>query len=445
MSVEPLASIELPYHQWCDAGLLFAPFAEEPWAILLDSAASQHPDSRYDILLRQPLHTLATMSEDTDSDPFAQLTLYLQQMPDYQGQHELPFSGGAAGYFAYDAGRRVETIPALAHADINLPDIALGFYQYALIIDHQQQRTYALAPQSELNQQAEFWRPHQLHQSAPFHLLSAWKSNMSKAEYQSKIKQIHEHLIAGDCYQINLAQRFQAHYEGSEWQAYQRLREANTAPFSAFIRLPEGAVLSLSPERFLQSSATGEVETKPIKGTRPRQQNPEQDEAEKNALRHSAKDQAENLMIVDLLRNDLSRVCLPGSVKVPALFAVESFAAVHHLVSTVRGQLPHPSDIATLIRAAFPGGSITGAPKVSAMKIIEQLEPHRRSVYCGSIGYISKNGRSDTNIAIRTLVASDNQLYCWAGGGIVADSEALAEYQETLDKVNKILPVLADD
>ncbi|HSG53480.1 MAG TPA: aminodeoxychorismate synthase component I, partial [Rheinheimera sp.] len=275
-----------------------------------------------------------------------------------------------------------------------------------------------------------------------FALNGNWQANMDKAGYTERFNQVQQYLLSGDCYQINLTQRFSAPYQGDEWRAYRMLRDKNAAPFSAFIRLPQGAVLSISPERFLQLHS-GLVETKPIKGTRPRGLCPMTDAVEAETLRNSAKDRAENVMIVDLLRNDLGKVCSPGSVEVPALFAIESFPAVHHLVSTVTGKLSSEYSASDLLRGAFPGGSITGAPKVRAMEIIEQLEPQRRSVYCGAIGYINSNGDMDTNIAIRTLICSEGQIHCQAGGGIVADSEVNSEYQETLDKVNKILPVLA--
>lgn len=463
-----LSSRQLPYSEWSDSLALFAPFSHEPWAILLDSANSKHVNSRYDILLRQPQQVISGKIEDfSANDPFKTLQQLLAQCPQYQGPqtHNLPFKGGAAGYFSYDAGRLIERIqpahraqatdfahtpthvkdqPPAAVAELDLPDIALGFYTHALIIDHRARCSYVLGPDNALDDASveAFWRPQSRQGRVDFSLTSGWQSNMSEAEYLTKIQHIHDHLNAGDCYQINLAQRFNAAYQGDEWPAYKALREANQAPFSAFIRLPEGAVLSVSPERFLSTDANGKVQTKPIKGTRSRHADPEADQQAREALQHSAKDQAENLMIVDLLRNDLSRVCLPGTVKVPKLFAIESFAAVHHLVSTVEGQLPRPEDSVALLRAAFPGGSITGAPKVSAMQIIESLEPHRRNVYCGSIGYLNQDGSSDTNIAIRTLVAAQQQLYCWAGGGIVQDSIAAAEYQETYDKVQQILPVL---
>ena len=265
---------------------------------------------------------------------------------------------------------------------------------------------------------------------------------MDKNQYVDKIAQVNAYLRSGDCYQVNLAQRFDAPYSGDEYQAYLRLRGANKAPFSAFIRIPEAVIISISPERFLSVDSQGKVQTKPIKGTRPRSPDNAIDQQNIQALRGSSKDQAENLMIVDLLRNDLSKSCQPHSVSVPALFEIESFAAVHHLVSTVTGQLAEQQTALSLLRGAFPGGSITGAPKIRAMEIIEELEPQRRNIYCGSIGYLGIDGDMDTSICIRTLLLENSHLYCWAGGGIVLDSTALDEYQESLDKVCKILPVL---
>ncbi|WP_031815505.1 aminodeoxychorismate synthase component I, partial [Vibrio parahaemolyticus] len=274
-----------------------------------------------------------------------------------------------------------------------------------------------------------------------FALSGDWQSNMTKESYATRFDKVQEYLLSGDCYQINLAQRFNAPYQGSEWQAYLKLESANQAPFSAFIRMPESSILSISPERFLELKDRV-IETKPIKGTRPRSEDPRQDTANAHDLQTAEKDQAENLMIVDLLRNDIGRVASPGSVHVPKLFDIESFPAVHHLVSTIRANLDEQYSPADLLRACFPGGSITGAPKVRAMQIIEELEPHRRSAYCGSIGYISRHGRMDTSITIRTLVAENHKLYAWAGGGVVADSDCASEYQETLDKLSKILPAL---
>ncbi len=432
---------------------LFSRIQHQPWAMLLRSASVTHIDSRFDILVANPVATLETFAESTQiktptdeyvstDDPFALLNKLQQQwLPsvDIGSDWDLPFVGGALGYFSYDLGRRVETLPALAEKDLQTADMAVGLYEWALVVDHKLKKAW-IAGQSVAK--AWDWLNTQtaVHDSE-FALTGSWQSNMTEASYASRFDNVQEYLLSGDCYQINLAQRFNAPYTGSEWEAYLKLESANQAPFSAFIRMRESSILSISPERFLELKDSV-IETKPIKGTRPRSLNTEQDQANAHDLQTAEKDQAENLMIVDLLRNDIGRVASPGSVHVPKLFDIESFPAVHHLVSTIRANLDDQYTPADLLRACFPGGSITGAPKVRAMQIIEELEPHRRSAYCGSIGYISRHGRMDTSITIRTLVAEKGSLYAWAGGGVVADSECASEYQETLDKLSKILPAL---
>ncbi len=432
---------------------LFSRIQHLPWAMLLRSASETHIDSRFDVLVANPLVTLETIADNTHiktpssdvvstGDPFTLLDQLQQQwLPstEFRSEWDLPFIGGALGYFSYDLGRRVETMPALAEKDLQTADMAVGLYEWALIVDHKLKKACLVGQNiaqawNWLNDQAE-------PQDTVFSLTGSWQSNMTQESYASRFESVQEYLLSGDCYQINLAQRFKAPYIGSEWQAYLQLESANQAPFSAFIRMPESSILSISPERFLELKDRI-IETKPIKGTRPRSQDAEQDKANALDLQTAEKDQAENLMIVDLLRNDIGRVASPGSVHVPKLFDIESFPAVHHLVSTIRANLDAKYTPADLLRACFPGGSITGAPKVRAMQIIEELEPHRRSAYCGSIGYISRHGRMDTSITIRTLVAEKGNLYAWAGGGVVADSECAAEYQETLDKLSKILPAL---
>ena len=242
---------------------------------------------------------------------------------------------------------------------------------------------------------------------------------------------------------FHISQRFETPLNEAPWTLYQRLRTRNAAPFAAYLDFPDAPILSASPERFLRVSAAGHVETRPIKGTRPRGLGPEHDAALGRALTESTKDRAENLMIVDLLRNDLSRVCRPGTVRVPELFALERYATVHHLVSTVVGDLNTGVDALGLLRAAFPGGSITGAPKLRAMEIIAELEPSQRGVYCGSIGYWSLTGELDTSIAIRTATVRNGRVYFSAGGGIVADSVPEQEYRETLDKARGLIDALA--
>ncbi|MCS0333446.1 aminodeoxychorismate synthase component 1 [Vibrio diabolicus] len=430
---------------------LFSRIQHLPWAMLLRSASKTHIDSRFDVLVANPIATLETIADSTQvetpsnaystqDDPFTLLhQLQEEWLPHVELELDLPFVGGALGYFSYDLGRRVETMPELAEKDLNTPDMAVGLYEWAVVVDHQLKKACLVGQNIE---QAWQWLNEQkAEQTVDFALSGAWQSNMTKESYATRFDKVQEYLLSGDCYQINLAQRFNAPYQGCEWQAYLKLESANQAPFSAFIRMPESSILSISPERFLELKDRV-IETKPIKGTRPRSEDPKQDNANAHDLQTAEKDQAENLMIVDLLRNDIGRVASPGSVHVPKLFEIESFPAVHHLVSTIRANLDEQYSPADLLRACFPGGSITGAPKVRAMQIIEELEPHRRSAYCGSIGYISRHGRMDTSITIRTLVAENHKLYAWAGGGVVADSDCASEYQETLDKLSKILPAL---
>jgi para-aminobenzoate synthetase component 1 len=269
------------------------------------------------------------------------------------------------------------------------------------------------------------------------------RSTFSREGYLAAVGRVRDYIRAGDIFQANLSQRFDAPLQEQPWEFYRRLRDASAAPCAAFLDLPHGPILSVSPERFLRVNERGQVETRPIKGTRPRGATPAEDIRLAEALRASAKDQAENLMIVDLMRNDLSRVCAPGSVRVAALSAVEHYPTVHHLVSTIVGTLEEGKSPFDLLRAAFPAGSITGAPKLRAMEILAELEPCARKVYCGSIGYISRTGAMDTNVAIRTAVVSGGRLYFSAGGGIVLDSDPEMEYEETLHKARGFVDALA--
>ncbi|RHW75500.1 aminodeoxychorismate synthase component I [Colwellia sp. RSH04] len=452
---------EISVFNECSPCTLFTPLSTLPWSMWLDSGNSNHVDSRFDILVWQPEMTLTTQgtstlitrmndgySETSQADPLHLIKALQASVitPTSASINQSPFLGGSVGYFAYDLGRRFEKLPNLANDDINLPQMAVGIYSQAIVFDNQQQKYYLICPETKRKQltiDIRAWYESDVPKNS-FSLTSEWQANMTQTDYKKKFQQVQDYLLSGDCYQINLAQRFTAQYQGEEFIAYKALRAENKAPFSAFIRIPEAAILSVSPERFLQLQQD-RVQTKPIKGTMPRSNNASEDKQNANTLAHSAKDRAENLMIVDLLRNDMSKNCIAGSVKVPKLFNIESFPAVHHLVSTVEGRLQANKDGCDLLRDAFPGGSITGAPKIRAMEIIEELEPHKRSVYCGSIGYISSCGTMDTSITIRTLIAQQQKqnIHCWAGGGLVADSTVTSEYQETYDKVNKILPILS--
>ena len=391
-----------------------------------------------------------------------------------------PFQGGAAGYLAYEWGRVLERIPPARHDDLALPDVVLGVYDWVLAWDHEVGRAWLIStgmpeldpvsrdrraaerlamvqarlvrqPMRDVREDVHATEAPSTGRRAPSHPVASasWdaalglRSSFTHRGYVDAVARVREYILAGDIFQANLSQRFEAPLREAPWTLYRRLRACNAAPFAAFVDFPEALILSSSPERFLRVDPDGRVETRPIKGTRPRGTGPEHDAHLGRALSESRKDRAENLMIVDLMRNDLSRVCTPGSVRVPELFRLERYATVHHLVSTVVGRLAPDADALTLLRAAFPGGSITGAPKVRAMEIIAELEPSQRGVYCGSVGYWSVTGALDTSIAIRTAVVRHGTVYFSAGGGIVADSDPEQEYRETLDKARGIIDVLA--
>ena len=460
---------ELAYHR--DSALLFERIAQQPWAMLLDSGQMLNPATgkagsqygRYDIIVAEPFITLVTQGELTTiaqngtsiistEDPFLLLKNSLKHYA--APKTDLPFAGGALGYFAYDLARRIEKLASNVMPAIELPEMMLGIYDWAVIVDHREQRSYlvshgldAATHKNWSRLQALFnapCRPSTVDEQAnQFTVTSPIASNLTPAHYSQAFAKIQAYIQAGDCYQVNLAQRFSAQVQGDSWQAYKKLREISPAPFMAFMQLPFNEterfqVLSNSPERFIQVSGD-HVETRPIKGTRPRFKNSAQDLNSSNELLTSLKDKAENLMIVDLLRNDLSKSC--EKVRVTKLFQLQSFANVHHLVSIVVAKLRLNKTAVEVLRSCFPGGSITGAPKLRAMQIIDELEPHRRGLYCGAIGYIGFDGDMDTSIAIRTAVNCKNVLSFYAGGGIVADSDGSKEFAETLDKASSFTTI----
>jgi para-aminobenzoate synthetase component 1 len=440
---------QLPYT--ADSAALFEAVADSPWSVFLDSGRHGSTPGRYDIIAADPWATVVTRGAWTEvridarverhpDDPFAVLRAVLG--PARPAAGPAPFCGGAIGYFGYDLGRRIERLPAVAADDERLPQLAVGLYDWAVVVDHGSRSAW-IASSGRIDATRSRWPAlvRRFESAGAERARSAFRtrpgvaSSMTRAQYEQAFERIRRYIVDGDCYQVNLAQRFEAQAFGDPWRGYLALRALSPAPHAAYLNLPFAQVMSVSPERFLQVR-NRQVETRPIKGTRARAGDPQLDAERARALAASPKDRAENLMIVDLLRNDLAKNCRLGSVHVPRLFAVESFAGVHHLVSTVRGELGPGRDALDLLRGCFPGGSITGAPKVRAMQIIENLEPHRRGVYCGSIGYLGHDGAMDTSIAIRTLVYRAGTARYWAGGGIVADSVAADEYQECLDKAS---------
>ncbi|MNX25310.1 Aminodeoxychorismate synthase component 1 [compost metagenome] len=363
-----------------------------------------------------------------------------------------PFLGGAVGTLAYDLGRLLETLPSIAQDDLGLPDLHMAWYDVVFafrdgagwIVSSGLPHPPETREREALSRLEETlaWLESDPAPVAPFAATGPWRSGFTRSEYETAIARIQSHIAAGDIYQANLSQRFEAPVAGDPADLYLRLREANPAPFGAFLRYPDSTLVSASPERFLELR-NGRVETLPIKGTRPRGLTPPEDQRLAEELIASRKDRAEHLMIVDLERNDLGRVCQIGSVKVPDLFRLEAHPTVWHLVSTVEGQLREGLDAVDLLRASFPGGSITGAPKLRSMEILEGIEPTRRGPYTGSIGYWGLDGSLDLSIVIRTAIVKDGHAYVQVGGGIVADSDAAAEYQETLDKAAALMRAIA--
>jgi para-aminobenzoate synthetase component 1 len=430
---------ELPYQ--ADAARYFSALVDLPWAVWLDSGGM----ARFDILTAAPHHSLSLDDTEVCCDPFALLRCELGECASPVA--DVPFAGGALGYWSYDLARKMMTLPNSAQDVEHLPLMAVGLYDWALVLDHQKHtarlvshQRYAETPSLLLEIIQRIQIDTEVKRE-PFSVHGPINCNFSKASYVAAFATVQGYLQAGDCYQVNLARRFSAAATGDAFAAYLKLRKLSPAPYSAYLNFPSARILSASPERFI-SVKNGRVETRPIKGTRPRDSDPLRDQQLADELSCHPKDRAENLMIVDLLRNDLGKSCTPGSVRVPELFKVESYANVHHLVSTVQGVLAEGTDALDVLRDSFPGGSITGAPKLRAMQIIEQLEPNRRGIYCGAIGYIGFDGNMDSNIVIRTLVYSGSTIRCWAGGGLVADSQCDSEYQETQDKASAILELL---
>ncbi|HZS90028.1 MAG TPA: aminodeoxychorismate synthase component I [Chloroflexota bacterium] len=442
----------------------FAAVADAPYPLLLDSAGAPRALARYSYLTAQPFLVLratgsAVVVEEGQTqrrqvaDPFAALDALMKQFRQPVLAGLPPFQGGAAGYWAYELGRVIERLPGRARADLPLPECLIGLYDWVLAHDHQLNQSWIICTGlpdggEGAARQRLAWVRERLSRSDSGGT-TAWPastgisgSTFTRASYMEAVRLIKAYIAAGDAYQVNLSQRLSAPLPGEPWPLYRRLRALSPAPFAAYLGLgPGSAVLSASPERFLRLDGR-RVETRPIKGTRPRGADAAADALLRADLQTSVKDRAENLMIVDLLRNDLGRVCRPGSIVVPDLFSLEPHPTVWQQVSVVTGELEQGVTPLELLRSCFPGGSVTGAPKIRAMEIIDELEPVARGVYCGAIGYVSFGGQMDTSIPIRTIVAHAGVAHVNVGGGIVADSDPEAEYVETLHKARGALRAL---
>jgi para-aminobenzoate synthetase component 1 len=449
---------------------LFELVKDNPYSFFLDSGMDPQRLGRYSFLGSEPFLVISSRGSEITlirgqehevqhGNPFDAIGKLLEL---YKLDHcpvPVPFLGGAVGYFSYDLCHFIERLPSTVIDDLKLPESYFAFYDVIMAFDHLAGKAYLIAtgfPEMEEGQrlrrarirleEMKDWLRHShsviaVSRSPEQSEGITLKSNFSPEEYIKAVNRVREYIAAGDVFQVNLSQRFEADLEIPPYELYKRLKTINPAPFASYLNFPGVAIVSASPERFLKVQGD-RVETRPIKGTRPRGRDPVEDQSLAQELTHSIKDRAENLMIVDLERNDLGRVCRYGTVKVTELAILETFPTVFHLTSTVLGKLRRGKSNIDLLKATFPSGSITGAPKVRAMEIIDELEPTKRSVYTGSIGYLSFNENMDINIVIRTFLVKEGKAYFQVGGGIIYDSDSEAEYMETLDKAKALIQAL---
>ncbi len=461
---------------WMEPADAFALWAGGEGLAFLDSAGPVGERSRFSYLCVEPFRTLRCDANGpgggvtidgaaADADPFTALETELRRFRLPPGAGPLPFAGGAVGLLGYGLGRWLERLPCRHPDDLAIPDASVGFYDLVLGFDRAERRAWVMSSGFPETDPAPRAARAAARAEAALHRLAApppapprlppgavadWRPELDRAGYEARVRGAQELIRAGDIFEVNVTVRHAAARTGAlapascpDEAVHLALREASANPFGAFLRCgPRLSVASASPERFLHLDADGWVETRPIKGTRPRGATPGEDDALRAELAASEKDRAENLMIVDLMRNDLGRVCRVGSVSVPSLWDVESFSSVHHLVSAVRGRLREGLGPVDLLRATFPGGSVTGAPKIRALEVIDALESSRRGPYCGSVVAIGFDGAMDSSIVIRTLVLTPDTVVAQAGGAVVSDSDPGGEYDEMLTKVSPLLRVL---
>ncbi|MFC1916038.1 aminodeoxychorismate synthase component I [Chloroflexota bacterium] len=458
-----VAEIPVPF----SASQFFETLSHRPFSFFLDSGMDPAKLGRYSFMGSDPFLVMRSQGKDISltagerkesrqGNPFDVAAELLDVYSLDECPARIPFVGGAVGYFSYDLCHFIERLPVTAVDDLNLPECYLAFYDAIFAFDHLEGRAYLVStgfPElteskrkskaAERLEEMKSWildRPPVVHSPVLTDNM-VLKSNFSHEEYLKAVATAREYICAGDIFQVNLSQRFEADLNLPPYELYRRLRRINPAPFAAYLGFDGVSVVGASPERFLKVRGDW-VETRPIKGTRPRGKSPAADKVLAQDLLSSVKDRAENIMIVDLERNDIGRVCRYGTVKVTELALLETYPTVFHLTSTVTGRLCPDKNRIDLLKATFPGGSITGAPKVRAMEIIDELEPTRRSVYTGAVGYLSFSGGMDLNIVIRTFLVKEGRAYFQVGGGIVYDSEPEAEYEETLDKARALFQAL---
>jgi para-aminobenzoate synthetase component I len=454
------ASVHTPQYRLIDTLLdmtgIFAAFLDLPYPVLLDSPQSGTTPARYSYLAADPFMVVRSKGQrvwieergeisDVEGSPFDALRDLLGRYRTAPVVGLPPFQGGAIGYLAYELAHHLELLPGAAEDNLGLPELNVAFYDWVVARDETTGETWTIATgipdggKSGARDRLD-WIEERVHRppatastSERAVTASQVTSNFTKDAYMRAVRTVKDYIAAGDVYQVNISQRFEADITGDPWELYRRLRHVNPSPFSAYLGFPEVSVLSASPEEFLKLE-DGLLRTRPMKGTRPRGRSASENQDVAAELLASEKDRAENVMIVDLMRNDLGRVCVPGSIAVPELFAIEEYPTVYQMVSTVTGRTRTGVGPVEVLEACFPGGSVTGAPKIRAMEIIDEIEPVQRSVYCGAIGYIGFDGSMLMSVPIRNILVTGDKAYIQVGGGIVADSDPESEYRESLDK-----------
>lgn len=437
-----------------DAFSIYSIFKEEKESVFLDSGMDRKRLGKYSFIGLNPFITFKSKNnicvineEEYEGNTFEELKNITKKYK-FKNNTGLPFIGGGIGYFSYDLGRNIEKLPEVAVEDVDIPDCYFNFYDNVIVIDHVNNKVYVIAlgilqeHEKSINSIKErIYKGKKIEYSKGVGDKFEFESNFTKEEYIKTIDKVRQYIENGDIYITNLTQRFTCITEKEPYEIYKTLRSINPAPFAAFMKCDGFSIVSSSPERFLQIK-DGIVETRPIKGTRPRGKDKHEDIKNRQELLNSEKDKSELLMIVDLERNDLSRVCKSNSVKVTELFELEEYSTVYHLVATVKGEIRDEYTSIDCIKACFPGGSITGAPKIRSMEIIDELEKVRRNIYTGCIGYIGFDDNVDLNIVIRTILIKNNKAYIGVGGGITWESDPKEEYEETLDKARALFKSL---
>ncbi|MEQ8229148.1 MAG: aminodeoxychorismate synthase component I [Rhodospirillales bacterium] len=452
-TIQPVHVQPIPFMDPVDA---FEAFADDPVAALLDSADAVGGRGRYAFLAGDPYHVIEAGAAD---DPFGMLAQEMARARTETVPGLPPFQTGAIGVLGYELGTALERLPDRKPGGLAFPDMIMGLYDTAAVFDMKLHKAWIVASNAARAGGRRRAGPEARARAFAARIASAaprdepaplaldWRADQTRPEMEARIARAIDYIRLGDIFQANIAQRFLADLPAGTrpYDVYCRLRRISSAPFAAFLNCGDDrAVISASPERYLSLGPGGVIETRPIKGTRPRGVTTDEDRALAAELIASEKDRAENLMIVDLLRNDLSRVARVGSVQVSKLFELETFSRVHHLVSEVRADIAEGLDAVDLLRATFPGGSITGAPKIRAMEIIHELEPVPRGPYCGAVAWLGFDGAMDSSIAIRTMTYADGVIAAQAGGGIVADSDPADEYEESMTKIRPLLASLDD-